>query len=33
MQKWLWIFLIGSFLLALALGGWTVKALRPAPAA
>ena len=33
MVKWLWILLIGSFLVALAVGGWTVKALRPFPAA
>jgi hypothetical protein len=33
MAKWFWIILIGSFLVALAVGGWTVKALRPFPAA
>jgi hypothetical protein len=32
MAKWFWILLIGSLLLTLAVGGWTVKALRPAPA-
>jgi hypothetical protein len=32
MVKWFWISLAAAALLVLALGGWTVRALRPAPA-
>jgi hypothetical protein len=32
MRKWFWISVAAAALLMLALGGWTVRALRSAPA-